>query len=235
METYNFREDFGRYKVTYILSILTVFAWLVQIMRFGGESTTPINLINSGAMFVPYVLHNGEFWRLFTPLFVHIGVIHLIMNVFSLFFMGRYVENVFGRWRFLGIYLLSGIFGNALTFYLSFPTNTIGVVSAGASTSIFGIFTAVASIAYFTKHPFLRQIGTTFTTLIIANLVMNLFDLGRIDIWGHVGGAIGGFLLALILPPKPFAHLLKSSYRIFALVAFTLIFIVCLVLPFMTL
>lgn len=88
----------------------------------------------------------------FYPIFVHIGWAHFLMNTATLFFIGRQVENVFGWLRFTLIYLLSGIFGNALVFLI-----TPNIVSAGASTSLFGLFAAVAGIGYFTQHPFFNK------------------------------------------------------------------------------
>lgn len=148
-------------------------------------------------------------WRLFTALFIHIGWAHVLLNVATLFFIGRQIENVFGWLRFTLIYLLSGIFGNAMVFLL-----TPRVVSAGASTSIFGLFAAVVGLAFFTKHPFLQQIGRMFTVLIVANLVMNLFSLGNVSIWAHIG-AIGGLLLSAIFAPKAFIPSIPKQYRIF--------------------
>ena len=199
----NFNEikrDFTRYKATYILSIITLLVWLWQFFTYGISATSAINLFNSGAILGQVMLFDpSQMWRLFTALFIHIGWAHVLLNVATLFFIGRQIENVFGWLRFTLIYLLSGIFGNAMVFLL-----TPRVVSAGASTSIFGLFAAVVGLAFFTKHPFLQQIGRMFTVLIVANLVMNLFSLGNVSIWAHIGGAIGGLLLSAIFAPKAF-------------------------------
>ncbi|PCS16933.1 peptidase, S54 family [Lactococcus lactis subsp. lactis] len=169
----------------------------------------------------------SQMWRLFTALFIHIGWAHVLLNVATLFFIGRQIENVFGWLRFTLIYLLSGIFGNAMVFLL-----TPRVVSAGASTSIFGLFAAVVGLAFFTKHPFLQQIGRMFTVLIVANLVMNLFSLGNVSIWAHIGGAIGGLLLSAIFAPKAFIPSIPKQYRIFATGAFVILLVLFIGLPF---
>ena len=106
------------------------------------------------------------------------------------------------------------------------------VVSAGASTSIFGLFAAVVGLAFFTKHPFLQQIGRMFTVLIVANLVMNLFSLGNVSIWAHIGGAIGGLLLSAIFAPKAFIPSIPKQYRIFATGAFVILLVLFIGLPF---
>ena len=227
----NFNEikrDFTRYKVTYILSIITLLVWLWQFFTYGISATSAINLFNSGAILGQVMLFDpSQMWRLFTALFIHIGWAHVLLNVATLFFIGRQIENVFGWLRFTLIYLLSGIFGNAMVFLL-----TPRVVSAGASTSIFGLFAAVVGLAFFTKHPFLQQIGRMFTVLIVANLVMNLFSLGNVSIWAHIGGAIGGLLLSAIFAPKAFIPSIPQQYRIFATGAFVILLVLFIGLPF---
>lgn len=227
----NFNEikrDFTRYKATYILSIVTLLVWLWQFFTYGISATSAINLFNSGAILGQVMLFDpSQMWRLFTALFIHIGWAHVLLNVATLFFIGRQIENVFGWLRFTLIYLLSGIFGNAMVFLL-----TPRVVSAGASTSIFGLFAAVVGLAFFTKHPFLQQIGRMFTVLIVANLVMNLFSLGNVSIWAHIGGAIGGLLLSAIFAPKAFIPSISKQYRIFATGAFVILFVLFICLPF---
>ncbi|WP_305774535.1 rhomboid family protein [Lactococcus lactis] len=227
----NFNEikrDFTRYKATYILSIITLLVWLWQFFTYGISATSAINLFNSGAILGQVMLFDpSQMWRLFTALFIHIGWAHVLLNVATLFFIGRQIENVFGWLRFTLIYLLSGIFGNAMVFLL-----TPRVVSAGASTSIFGLFAAVVGLAFFTKHPFLQQIGRMFTVLIVANLVMNLFSLGNVSIWAHIGGAIGGLLLSAIFAPKAFIPSIPQQYRIFATGAFVILLVLFFGLPF---
>ncbi len=227
----NFNEikrDVTRYKATYVLSIITLLVWLWQFFTYGTSATSAFNLFKSGAILGQVMVFDpSQMWRLLTANFIHIGWAHVLLNVATLFFIGRQIENVFGWLRFTLIYLLSGIFGNAMVFLL-----TPQVVSAGASTSLFGLFAAVVGLAYFTKHPFLQQIGRMFTVLIVANLVMNLFSLGNVSIWAHIGGAIGGLLLSVILPPKAFVPSIPKQYRVFAIGAFIILFFLFIGLPF---
>ena len=108
----NFNEikrDFTRYKATYILSIITLLVWLWQFFTYGISATSAINLFNSGAILGQVMLFDpSQMWRLFTALFIHIGWAHVLLNVATLFFIGRQIENVFGWLRFTLIYLLSG-------------------------------------------------------------------------------------------------------------------------------
>lgn len=222
------KKDFMKHKATYILTLLTTVVWLYQFFRYGLAATSAISLYNTGALFPPAILDDPtQIWRLLTPIFIHIGWAHFLMNTFTLFFIGRQVEVVFGSLNFSLIYVLSGIFGNAVTFFFS-PAS----LSAGASTSIFGLFAAIAGIGFFTGHPLLKEIGKTFTVLIAFNLFFNLFNLSSVNIWSHVGGALGGLLLAPVFPPKYFKNSVPIQNRILSGVVLVVLFAVFLVLPF---
>lgn len=217
----NFQNEFRRFPATYTLATITLVVWLAQFITYGIYATAPINLFHFGALFGPDIIeHPTHLWRLITPIFVHIGWEHFLLNFFSLVFIGRQIEGVFGSQRFFSIYLLSGIYGNILTFFVK-PE----VLSAGASTSLFGIFAAMAMLGYLTKNPSFQAIGKQFAVLIIANLVMNLFQ-PDVGIWGHVGGAIGGLLLAAPFAPKILAAKLSKHQQL----TFLIVFIVSAVL-----
>ena len=105
---------------------------------------------------INFLISDGEWWRLLTPMFLHGGIMHLLFNMFSLFIFGPELEKIAGKARFLTIYLLSGIFANIATFFLQDPE----YASVGASGAIFGILGAFGALVYYTKHimPQLRQI-----------------------------------------------------------------------------
>ncbi|MCL2112399.1 MAG: rhomboid family intramembrane serine protease [Streptococcaceae bacterium] len=228
MNLNDFKRDVTRYKATYILALFTTIVWLWQFISFGSAATSGINLFNAGALFGPAIVQDPtQLWRLVTPIFVHIGWMHFLMNMLTLVFIGRQIETIFGSLRFTAIYILAGVFGNAMTFLL-----TPNTLSAGASTSLFGLFAAVAGLGFFTGHPFLRQIGKTFAVLIVANLLFNTFDLSTINIWGHIGGALGGALLSAIFPPKAFRPSIPEHYRWFSVIAFVFLLIAFVGLPF---
>ncbi|MGM5485836.1 MAG: rhomboid family intramembrane serine protease, partial [Pseudolactococcus raffinolactis] len=167
----NFQKDFRRYRATYSLAAITLGVWLSQFFANGAQATDPINLFHFGALFgLDIIEYPSHIWRLVTPIFVHIGWEHFLLNFFSLIFIGRQIEDIFGSQRFFAIYLLSGIYGNILTFFLKPET-----LSAGASTSLFGIFAAMAMLGYLTKNPSFQAIGKQFAVLILANLAINIF------------------------------------------------------------
>ncbi|MDN6069875.1 rhomboid family intramembrane serine protease [Pseudolactococcus plantarum] len=217
----NFRNEFNRYPTTYILATITFGVWMTQLLRYGAHSQNPINLFHSGALFGPDIIaHPIHLWRLVTPIFVHIGWEHFLLNFFTLVFIGRQIEGAFGSQRFFMIYLLSGIYGNIVIFFLE-PFS----LSAGASTSLFGVFSAMAMIGYLTKNSSFLEIGKQFAVLVLANLVINLFQTD-VSISGHIGGAIGGILLAAPFAPRIVAHRISKIRKII----FFTIFIVSAVL-----
>jgi rhomboid protease GluP len=152
----------------------------------------------SGVMFGPYVAYMNEYWRFLTPIFIHFGLAHFAVNSVILYFMGQQVEAIYGHTRFIVLYLASGILGNAM----SFAFNQAGVQSAGASTSLFGLFGAFLILGLHFKNDYqIQAMVRQFALFVVLNLVFGLFD-QSIDIWGHVGGILGGFILgnALALP-----------------------------------
>ncbi len=100
-------------------------------------------LIDVGAK-VNEAIAIGQTWRLFTAMFIHIGVFHLLVNLYALYALGPLVEGYFGHARFLAIYLVGGLFGSLASYAFS------DAVSAGASGAIFGLAGAIT--VFFTVH-----------------------------------------------------------------------------------
>ncbi|MCJ7843412.1 rhomboid family intramembrane serine protease [Lederbergia sp. NSJ-179] len=169
---------------TYIFIAIQIimFFWL----EMNGGSKNPETLIRFGAKFSPLILE-GEWWRLITPVFLHIGFIHLFMNTLALYYLGTAVERIFGRIRFVWIYLFSGFMGTLFSFVFT-PT-----LAAGASGAIFGCFGALLYVGFASPQLFFRTIGKNVLILIGINLVFGLIVPG-IDYSGHIGGLVGGFL-----------------------------------------
>lgn len=140
---------------------------------------------------------NGEVWRLFTAMFLHIGAIHLISNLIGLLMLGPIIEGHFGHWRFAAIYLLGGLLGSIASFAFS------PALSAGASGAIFGLLGATLLYFYRFRENFGRQ-GRDILQSMFVVLVLNLFvgvSANNVDNWGHVGGLVGGFLMTAGLLP----------------------------------
>lgn len=138
----------------------------------------------------------GEYYRLFTAMFIHFGILHLALNMWALWVLGRNLEAVLGPVRFAALYVLGGLGGNVLAYWLGSPR----VPTAGASTAIFGLFAAIFIV--------MRRMGRD-TSAIIPVLVINLvftFTVPSISWQGHIGGMITGGIVAVILAYAPRAH-----------------------------
>lgn len=148
-----------------------------------------------GSMFGPLIALNHEYWRFVTPIFIHYGLMHFAINSVILYYMGQQVEAIYGHGRFFLIYLLSGVMGNVL----GFAFNDMNVQAAGASTSLFGIFGAFIVLGiHFKNNPGIQAMVRQFSLFIVLNLVFGLFD-QTIDMYGHLGGLIGGILMGNIV------------------------------------
>ena len=129
-----------------------------------------------------------------TPGFVHIGLTHLVVNSVTLYFIGMYIENLFGHWRFLAIYLVSTLMGN-LASAVFLPQS----ISAGASTGIFGLFGAFLMLGLaFWDEPAIHSLAHQFLILVLLNLGTDILVPG-IDLAGHLGGLLGGFFMAAVV------------------------------------
>jgi Uncharacterized membrane protein (homolog of Drosophila rhomboid) len=201
--------------VTWLLLAVTIGVFLVETL-IGGSQNINV-LVRLGAK-TNELIQMGQWWRLITPIFLHIGIFHIFMNGFTLLYVGQILEPMIGHWRFFIIYIVSGIMGNLA----SFAFGASSVISAGASTSLFGMFAAFLALALiYRENRFLTELGKSFLGLIVINLIMDLTMTG-IDIWGHLGGAVGGLLLGYALG-IPRISRPKMIFRILALVIFVVI------------
>ena len=150
-----------------------------------------------GAKVNAYVA-DGQYWRLFTAMFLHIGVIHLLFNLYALNALGPLVEGYFGPVRFIAIYLLGGLFGSLASYAFS------PAASAGASGAIFAL--AGSTTVYFLRYRDNfgargRAILYNMLVVLAINLVFGLAQPG-IDNWGHIGGLVGGVLVTAGILPR---------------------------------
>ena len=136
----NRKLNFNTTFVTFGILIVLLVVFIVEIFMGGSENN--YTLMKMGAMSNYAVVAGNQWWRLFTAQFLHIGVLHLVSNAVIIYYMGQYMEPVLGHLRFLLVYLLSGIGGNLLSLALGSDK----VISAGASTALFGLFGAMTAI-----------------------------------------------------------------------------------------
>ena len=176
--------------VTYIIMAICIILFI--LMELSGGSTNSQTLLKYGTN-LDVLVKNGEYYRLFTCIFLHIGIMHLLCNMYSLYIIGREVENLFGKIKYIIIFILSGIFGSIMS--LAFTHNTI---SAGASGAIFGL---LGALLYFGMHyrTYLGEaIKRSIIPIIVVNLIIGFFAEG-IDLAAHIGGLVGGILLAMMV------------------------------------
>jgi membrane associated rhomboid family serine protease len=156
-------------------------------------------LVNAGAQ-VNSLVAQGQVWRIFTAMFLHFNLLHIGLNMFSLYLIGGVVELFYGKWRYLLIYLGSGIVGGIVT-YLVMPPETL---AAGASGAIFGVFGALG-VFYFVNRQALGRYGAGAITNWLFWLGLNLvfgFTNAGIGIWDHIGGLIAGIIIAALFMPR---------------------------------
>jgi membrane associated rhomboid family serine protease len=178
--------------IFFIAITVTVFLAQIAASQLAGYDM----LLEYGAKSRAEIL-SGEVWRLVTPIFLHVGIPHIFVNMYSLYAIGPAVERFFGTPRFMITYLQAGIAGIIFSLALSpYP-------SAGASGAIFGMLGALAAFLYRHRGLFgrfgrlqLRQI------ILVAFLNLGLGLMPGIDNWGHLGGLVAGGALSWWLGPR---------------------------------
>lgn len=176
--------------VTYIIMAICIILFI--LMELSGGSTNSQTLLKYGAN-LDVLVKNGEYYRLFTCIFLHIGIMHLLCNMYSLYIIGREVENLFGKIKYIIIFILSGIFGSIMS--LAFTHNTI---SAGASGAIFGLLGALLYFGMYYRTYLGEAIKRSIIPIIVVNLIIGFFAEG-IDLAAHIGGLVGGVLVAMMV------------------------------------
>jgi membrane associated rhomboid family serine protease len=177
-----------------------VFVLMCLAGGFAVTSVDPEILKGFGAKQNDLIVQHHEYWRLITSIFIHIGVIHLLLNNYALWIIGQEIEQIYGSARFVVLYLVTGVIGSLASFFFN-PHAT----SAGASGSIFGLFGVMATFAFrYRKEipPMLsREIRRRVLPIIAINLVFG-FSVRIVDNAAHIGGLLSGVVLALIIPYK---------------------------------
>lgn len=175
--------------LTLVLLQLFVFAGLA-ILGAGVVEPNPIVLLNWGANFDGYTL-NGGWWRLFTNVFMHAGILHLLVNVLSLYYVGLMLEPKIGKLKFLAAYIICGLAGSLASLWW----NTF-IISVGASGAIFGIFGLY--LLLFATNPANREVRVGFLIFSAIVILLNIAIgewLGFVDNAAHLGGLAAGLFV----------------------------------------
>ena len=149
--------------------------------------------MNFGAVSGP-LIRNGDYYRLITSGFLHIGIIHLLCNMYSLYLIGPTIEHFFGKLKYIIIYLFSIIMGSL--FAMLFQGNS--TISAGASGAIFGLLGALLYFGFSYRGYMGNKVINEVLSVILINLFIG-FSISGISNAAHIGGLIGGFLISNML------------------------------------
>ena len=203
-----------KYPVTSSLLLLTtgVFLSMLLLRGFDYESVQTVYDFG-GVLGYEIQVDPSQSWRLLAAMFVHVGLQHFVLNMVTLYFIGRIAEDLFGSKPFLALYLLSGLMGNLFVLVFS-PL----AVAAGASTALFGIFGAIASLRFIARSPYIQYLSQSYTSLILVNILFSFMP--GISLAGHLGGLVGGGILAFVFPVYGERDSVKKTWRLGALLLY---------------
>lgn len=202
--------------ITYILIILNVLFYVYMVVFNKYDYYTNL-FCNYG----PYI-RNGEYYRLITSMFVHGDIFHLGFNMYALYVIGKQVESYFGKFKYLIIYLFSGIMGNLVSMICN-PNASIG-----ASGAIFGLMGTLLFFGYHYRVYLGNVLLNQIVPLIVYNLVLG-FMVPSIDNFAHIGGLASGYLISTSMGLK---YKKDRSVQINYGIVTVLFVIVCIVFAF---
>ena len=204
IETENAPQDQpGRLRnapVVVIFILLNIAAFCIELWR--GALTNPITLHRLGALDFFAVISKGEFWRLFTALFLHYNLLHLVFNLFALYVLGPPLERTIGAVRFAACYLIAGVGSTGGVVLLTLLKIVRPAELVGASGCIMGIVGAWAGFLLRHRHAWQAKQRLLNILLIIA--IQILFDIStpQVSTSAHLCGLVTGFVIGLAVAPK---------------------------------
>ena len=213
------------YPPVLVVAFLALNLAIFLLEVFTGGSTNTLNLIRFGAQYGP-AIDAREYWRFITAAFLHIGILHILVNGFCLWELGRPLERLYGSAQFGFTYLISGAGGSLVSFF-AHEFVSPQTVSAGASGAIFGVAGALAVAGWRFKHLVPENFGKIFGVGVAPFIALNLyygFTHPGIDNFAHLGGVTAGVLCGLVLKPQAQtrreAWIAVSGFVILVLIAF---------------
>lgn len=154
-----------------------------------------------GAMYAPLVVEQGEYYRIFTSMFIHIGFSHLLNNMIILFVLGDNLERALGEIKYFIFYFVCGAGANIISMLISIQSNRL-TVSAGASGAIFGVIGGLIYAVAVNKGRLEDLSSRQLIMLVICSLYYGFTGTG-VDNAAHISGLILGILLAVVFYRKP--------------------------------
>lgn len=193
------------YPITYYIVAVNVLVFLaIHISNFLFPDISLVDLLVKNTYSISI---DGQFYRLFTAIFSHYSVTHLFFNCFAIIILGQHVEQIFGKLKFVIIFIIAGLFGSLFSFMFS-PNPALG-----ASGGVFGIFGVHLYLYMKNKTAYSKIFGQEIFKLLVINVIIG-FVVPNIDYWGHFGGIVGGFLATNALGLKHTIHFNRNKILI---------------------
>jgi len=207
------------YKFTIVLLVANIFVFLLMWQASGIPFSVLAPLPNEvlilfGAKLNYFIQTKHQWWRFVTPMFVHVNLLHLMVNMYSLWIVGPYVEKLYGSAKFVVFWVSTGVAGVVASYLTVRPGMSVGPVarflfktaddpSAGASGALFGLVGVLFVFGIKFRHElpegFKRAFGTGMLPIILINLFIGYLGRGFIDNAAHLGGLVSGAMLALVV------------------------------------
>lgn len=208
------------YFITPILIDINILVYLIMVLSgVSWISPSSEDLLKWGADFRPMTLDN-EWWRLITSCFLHIGILHLLMNMYALFYIGVLMEPYLGKARYLTAYLLTGLVASTTSIW--WHDNTVSAGASGAIFGMYGLFLALLTTNFIEKSA--RQALLSSIGIFVAyNLLSG--TRGNTDNAAHIGGLVSGMIMGYALVPglkKPNVSWLQTPVLVGTAIVFLL-------------
>jgi membrane associated rhomboid family serine protease len=200
--------------ITRFLIVLNVIGYLWEIYVAGPEMLSGFGagqgmerVLVAGALIPAAVLQDGQWWRIFTGAFLHGSLLHIGVNMMSLWFLGRFIEYAMGPWRMLLVYVVSLVAAGLGVVYFSSPMTP----TVGASGAIFGLFGALFAIGFKLGKPGMELVRANVGILVVNLLIT--FTVPAISWQAHVAGLLAGFAITFIVyyPPRRVAPVVVDA------------------------
>jgi rhomboid protease GluP len=239
------------YLFTILILIANIFVFLLMWEQSGMGSNAiwafdGATLLRFGAKMNVLIDRYHQWWRLVTPVFVHVGIIHLLVNMYGLWILGPYVERIYGSAKFVVFWVASGVAGVTASYLTVRPELSGGPLgeflfkthdnpSAGASGALFGLIGVLFVFGLKYRHELPEGFRQSFGTGMLPTILLNLFigfTLRFIDNSAHLGGLAAGAALALVTdykrpgprgPVAYFWHVLQIASILLVIVSFAMV------------
>jgi rhomboid protease GluP len=197
--------------VTYSLVLINVAIFVVMIGFSGSNALSTVlhggpvadGTVRDWGAQSPTLIEHGQWWRLFSELFLHASLTHIVFNMASLLAIGTLAERLYGSAKFLAIYLGAGLIGSAVSFAFAVAQGNLSILGVGASGAIFGVAGSLLTVRF--QHSDVipaalrRRVSSSMAPLVLISLFLAAVT-PYVDNSAHIGGLIGGLGLSFVFP-----------------------------------